>query len=159
MRKKFQQELTIDLLPIKDVEIPNITRDELPPVLKVLQTIFVHQELNDKVFELLEKEINITKIGLPGMDLWQMLVLAVIRNCLNTNYDRLHDLANNHRLIRSMMGIEAKPGFIYEKSFALRTIKDNASKISEETIIAINDLVVKYGHELIKKKKKSLKSK
>ena len=159
MRKKFQQELTIYFLPISDVKIPNITRDELPPVLKALQTIFITPELNKEVFKLLESEIKVCKMGRPGMDLWQILVLAVIRNSLNTNYDRILDLANNHKLIRQIMGIGTMSGFEYNKEFSLSSIKDNVSKISEDTIISISDLVVKYGHDLVKKKDENLRTK
>ncbi|MFT5164345.1 MAG: hypothetical protein ACI9FJ_002946, partial [Alteromonadaceae bacterium] len=34
--------------------------------------------------------------GRPGMDLWSVFVLATIRLNLNTNYDSVLALANNH---------------------------------------------------------------
>ena len=39
------------------------------------------------------------------MDLWQILVLGVVRMGLDLNYDRLCDTANHHTLIRQIMGI------------------------------------------------------
>ena len=66
-----------------------------------LQHIYLTPELNRQVFEILERKILRGKrhTGPPGMGLWEIFVLATIRNCLNTNYDRLHDQANYHRLI------------------------------------------------------------
>ena len=48
---------------------------------------------------------NKHKTGRPGMSLWQIFVLSQVRLCLNISYDRLHDLANNHALLRQILGI------------------------------------------------------
>ena len=40
------------------------------------------------------------------MELWHILVLSVVRMGLDADYDRLEDLANHHRLIRQIMGVE-----------------------------------------------------
>ncbi|MCT4613795.1 MAG: hypothetical protein N4A49_02845 [Marinifilaceae bacterium] len=95
MRNRFQQELTIYFSPISDLEIPKIARDELPQVLKVLQSIFITAELNNKVFKLLESEIKISKMGRQGMDLWQILVLAVIRNSHSAVESNINQLESN----------------------------------------------------------------
>ena len=113
MRQKFIQQKSIGTESISEVKIPDITRDELPPVLKALQHIFITPELNEKVFRILSKlidNVNINK-GRKGMSLWEILVLAVIRNSLDTNYDRLHDFANYHVLVRSVMGVHVEFGY------------------------------------------------
>ena len=33
-------------------------------------------------------------VGRPGMDLWQILVLGVLKQGLGCDFDRLHDLTN-----------------------------------------------------------------
>jgi len=38
------------------------------------------------------------------MDQWNILVLGTLRLGLNTDYDRIHNLANHHLLIRQMLG-------------------------------------------------------
>lgn len=160
MRQEFIQDLSIGVTPISKVKIPNITRDELPPVLIALQYIFITPELNKAVFSILNKAISnrSKRIGGNGMTLWEMLVLAVIRNTLNTNYDRLHDLANHHGLLQKIMGVYR--GYGYEEneccSYGLQTIKDNVSLIDESLIEQINELVVQAGHQLVKKEDEKL---
>ena len=91
MRKHFDQEPFLGTKPISEVRIPTKSRDELAPVLMGLQHIFTTPELNRQVFEILEGKILVGKnnTGRPGMGLWEIFVLATVRNCLNANYDRL----------------------------------------------------------------------
>jgi IS5 family transposase len=97
MRQRFEQQMTLRTVAIADVKFPLKSRDELPPVLKALQYIFITPELNEKVFQLLEEKICKGKkqTGRRGMDLWHILVLAVVRHTLSTNWDRLEHLANS----------------------------------------------------------------
>lgn len=157
MRQRFEQQLSLRTVAIHDVEFPLKSRDELPPVLKALQYIFITAELNEKVFVLLEKKISAgkRKTGRKGMDLWHILVLAVVRHTLNTNWDRLHDTANYHQLVRSIMGIY-ETGFNTEKMvFEYQCILDNVSQLDEDFLGEVNQLVVEAGHKLLKKKQLS----
>lgn len=90
------------------------------------------------------------RTGRPGMDQWRILVLGTLRLGLNTNYDRLHELANNHRTLRQMLGhsdwFDDQP---YE--YALNTIKDNVRLFTPEILDRINQEVVRAGHQLLKK--------
>ncbi|MEJ7736966.1 MAG: hypothetical protein WKF97_06030 [Chitinophagaceae bacterium] len=72
MRQRFKQQMSLRTVSIKDVKIPLKSRDELPPVVKALQYIFITPELNEKVFSLLERKISQgkKKTGRKGMDLW-----------------------------------------------------------------------------------------
>ncbi len=155
MRVKFIQQQFLGVEPISKVKIPDILRDELPPVLKALQYIFTTPELNNKVFNILTKSVDglNTKQGRKGMSLWEILVLAVIRNSLDTNYDRLHDFANHHLLVRKIMGVYRAFGYEdMSKTYGLQTIKDNVHLLTKEIIDEINLLVIETGHSLVKKK-------
>jgi len=156
MRKKFEQQYSIDLIPISEVKIKENKRDELPPILLALQHIFVTPEINQEVFKIMEEAIlkDKKKTGRTGMDLWHVLVLGVVRMGLELNYDRLCDISNHHTLIRQIMGIN--PVCEETKKFALSTIRDNASLLDESTITKISEVVVKTGHLLVKKKEESL---
>ena len=79
MRRKFEQQLSVDITPISLVKIPDYKRDELPPTLKALQYIFSNEELNREVFSILEESIlsGKKKTGRSGMDLWHILVLEL----------------------------------------------------------------------------------
>ena len=154
MRQRFEQQSTLGILPVAEVKINTKSRDELPPVLVALQQIFVTPELNEKIFLLLEDKISNTKkkTGRPGMDLWHILVLAVVRHTLNTNWDRMEYLSNNDKTLRKIMGVHVEKFGIEEMEFAYQTIVDNVSLVDEDMLYKINDIVVAYGQKLFKKK-------
>jgi hypothetical protein len=104
------------------------------------------------VFRILEERVQKgkKKTGRHGMDLWHILVLSVVRLGLDANYDRLEDFANHHKLIRQILGVETELG--EGKRYSMQSIKDNVSLLDEETINKINEVVVRSGHQLVKKK-------
>jgi transposase, IS5 family len=61
-------------------------------------------------------------LGRPGMAQWTILVLVVLRLGINTDYDRIHELANHHDMIRKMLGHGV---WSDKKEYQLQTIKDN----------------------------------
>lgn len=154
MRQRFQQQTTLGITPIGEVKFPLRSRDELPPVLMALQHVFLTPELNEKVFSLLEKKVvnNKKKTGRKGMDLWHILVLAVIRHTLDTDWDRLEHIANYDILLRKVLGVHVDKFGIEEAEFAYQTIVDNVSLIDDQLMFQINKLVIEHGHNLLKKK-------
>jgi hypothetical protein len=108
MRQRFSLQQTLGITPIAEVAIPKNSRHELAPVLAALQHIFITPELNERVFALIELKIKGKKqdTGRTGMDIWEILVLAVVRLTLNANYDALHHFSNFDKLIRQIMGVE-----------------------------------------------------
>jgi IS5 family transposase len=155
MRKSFEVQLALGAVPIEKVEIPTNSRDEMPPVLAALQWIFTTPEINREIFTLLKKSIKPSQspTGRPGMDLWQILVLGVVRLTLNANYDRIHYVANTDSLTRQMLG---QPPFDMAKEFKLSTIKDNVPLITDELLEEINAIVVSHGRQVIQKKRRRL---
>jgi IS5 family transposase len=157
MRQRFEQQMQIGGIAIKDVHINLKSRDELPPVMKALQYIFVTPDLNEKIFSLLEAKIcaGKKKTGRPGMDLWHILVLAVVRHATSTNWDTLEGWSNYHMLVRKIMGVHSKFDDADDDqgiTFGYQSIIDNVSLIDEELLYEINQIVVDAGHRLVKKK-------
>lgn len=159
MRQRFSQQQILGVTPIPDVIIPKNSRHELVPVLAALQHIFVSPELNERVFALIEPKIKGTKrdTGRAGMDMWEILVFATVRLALNANYDELHDLANFHKLIREIIGVENRLN--EGKTYGLQTLKDNVSLLDEETVNHVNTIVVEAAHQFVLKKKETLRIK
>jgi len=159
MRAKFERNPDLFTLPISSAYFHANCRDEAPKLLKALQVIFMNDELNSKVFSVLSERVNLRqekleKSGRNGMGLWEILVLGVLRHGLNTNYDRLHYFANSDTTMRTVMGIETESSFdTRRKTYGLTTIKDNVALLDEKTINQINDIVLCYGHRMLKKKK------
>ena len=160
MRQKFEKNPNLFTIPISATKFHANCRDEAPKLLKGLQTIFMDDQLNQSVFLVLSAKINskrnaLIKSGRTGMGLWEILVLCVMRQGLNANYDRIHYLANSDSIMRSIMGIESESNLaVDKKQYGLTTIKDNVALLDEQTLNEINAIVVGHGHWLLKKKKK-----
>ena len=154
MRKRFEQQIVIGQLLIKDTIIPTAKRSgALPGLCAALKEIFVTPHWNEKVFEVLENKIlsKNNKTGRPGMDLWQIFVLSQVRLCQNISYDELHDLANHHKLVRQIMGIETTHIFDRQE-IGYQRIIDNVGLLDDETVKELNNIIVAFGHEVFKKK-------
>jgi transposase, IS5 family len=161
MRTKFERSPDLFTIPISAANFHRNSRDEAPKILKGLQAIYMNEELNAAIFSLLSKSINpkqekLVKSGRKGMGLWEILVIGVMRQGLNTNYDRIHHFANNDYLMRTVMGIESESNLDKNrKQYGLTTIKDNLALLDEQTIDKVNEIVIQYGHTMLKKKRKT----
>ena len=156
MRAVQDPQMQLGQVNIAEIKFDPKSRDDTPKVLIGLQYIYTNLEVRKEVFALLEenllKKVN-KKNGRPGMELWKILVLGVLRLNLNIDYDRLHDLANAHSVIRQMLG----HADIFDKYYYnLQTLKDNIQLLTPELLDKINQVVVKSGHALLKKKKMTL---
>lgn len=156
MRKRFEQQTSLGFKLIEDAVIPTLKRSgSLPKLCLALKTIFITPEWNEKIFVILEKHIlsKNNSTGRPGMDLWQIFVLSQVRLCLNTNYDELCHIANNDRLVRQILGVEAEYGFESKRlEFAYQRIIDNVGLLDDETVRELNNVIVEFGHGTFKKK-------
>ncbi|MGC9344009.1 MAG: ISNCY family transposase [Bacteroidales bacterium] len=154
MRIRFEQQMSLGTIPIGETKITTKKRSgPLPALCAALKEIFTTPEWNEQVFEILESKITEGKkrTGRPGMDLWQVFVLSQVRLCLNISYDELHDLANNHTMIRQIMGVEK--GFGHERyEFEYQNIVDNVGLLDDETVRELNQVIVEFGHGVFKKK-------
>lgn len=153
MRRRFDVQLALGITPIERVSIPLKSRDELPPILASLQWIFQTPEINEQVFCLLESRRLAGKkaAGRPGLDLWQILVLGVVRLGLDCDYDRLEDLANHHTLLRQILGVVPVPGPT-GKPFHYKTLSENVCHLDEDLLAQINGMIVQAGRAVFKKK-------
>jgi len=86
--------------------------------------------------------------GRPGMLLWKILVLGTLRLNCNWDYDKVKEIADNHITLRLMLGHVAWED---EYRYPIQTIKDNVSLFTPEILDRINQIVVKAGHNLVKK--------
>jgi len=154
MRQRFARQLDLGQTPIEDVPIPLKSRDELPPVLRGLQWIFQTPEINEQVFQLLEQKVIGPKkaTGRPGMDLWHVLVLGVVRLALDCDYDRLEYLVHHDTLLRRIMGLESHFSGEFGQGFHHKTLSENVCHVDEALLTEINTIVVKAGRSVFKKK-------
>lgn len=157
MRKVFPPQMCIGQIGIADIQIDVSSRDDIPVILLGLQHIYTSQPLRDAVFKILEevaptkldneeaKVVSINK-GRPGMDQWSILVLGALRLGLNADYDRILELANQHRTIREMLGLGC---FDADKRYCLQTLKDNLKLFTPKVMACINIEIIQAGYRLL----------
>jgi hypothetical protein len=154
MRRFTRKE--IDEMDLSGIEFDLKSRDDIPQLLKGLQYIFLTPSLREEVFRILDTLFPETldrNNGRPGMDMWSIFVMGVLRLNLNWDYDRLHEMVNNHRTIRQIPG-HAIPDD--GDHYGLQNLKDNVVLLTPEILDEINQVVVKAGHIVVKKKLKTM---
>ncbi len=133
MRTVQEIQLTLGQTAIEDIDLDVRSRDDIPAILLGIQFIYRTEKLRDRVFGLLESrilglgessgngengengsdpsagesgKIN-PAVGRPGMQLWNILVLGLLKQGLNCDYDRVTELANKHADVRRFLGLNA----------------------------------------------------
>ncbi len=151
MRANFDPQLRLSSSAVLDVELNFNCRDELIPILAGLQEIYRQPDVRDSILALIAADVNATsnpRRGRKGMDYWPILVLGAARLGCNLDYDKLQDLAENHRKLRQIMGIE---GWDLNGSMDWRRIRDNLCQLRPTTIARISHQIVEIGHGLAPK--------
>ena len=153
MRTFLHKQLKLGETDIGSIRIDNRSRDEIPRLLRGLQHIYCTPELNQKVFTILQdivpKGTDINN-GRPGMELWKILVLGSVRLLCNWDYDKLKEIADNHKTLRQMLGHGIDDD---DKIYPIQTLKDNVRLLTPEALDRINQVVVEAGHQLLGNKK------
>ena len=149
MRKVIENQLKIGQVDISSIEIDLNCRDEIPQLLLGLQAIYTDRNLQDAVFGIL-KNIVPSNVdmgnGRPGMDLWKILVLGTLRLNCNWDYDKLHNISNEHKTVREFLGHTI---FDFDQRYSLQSLKDNIALFTPELLDEINRVAVKAGHDLV----------
>ena len=149
MRIVKEPQLHFGEVDISRIEFDLRARDELPKLLLGLQHIYCTPDLRAQVFEILEailpKGVD-TTTGRPGMELWKIFVLGTVRLNCQWDYDKLHDMANNHQTLRLLLGHSQ---WDRHESYALQTLKDNLRLFTPEVLDKINQVVVEAGHAVV----------
>jgi len=113
----------------------------------------MHPGLKAEIFALLEAKILAGKhaTGRRGMDLWQILVLGVVRLGLVADWDRMEHVANYDTLMRQMLGVPAAPWGQDDKTFARQTLRDNFALLDDAPLQQINARIAAAGREVFAK--------
>jgi len=154
MRHHFQHQPDLHVTPIEKIRLPLKSRDELPPMLAGLQWVWMHPTLKADILALLEAKILAGKqrTGRTGMDLWQILVLGIVRLGLDADWDRLEHIANYDTLVRQMLGLPALPWDDQARQFGHQTLRDNVALLDDELLQQINARIAAAGREVFAKK-------
>ncbi len=152
MRIVKKSQLQFGEVNIADITLDARSRDDIPAILKGLQYIYVTETVREKVFAALKETLDpsvSTTVGRPGMALWEIFVLATLKLGLNCDFDRLQELANEHKTLRQMLGHD---GSMDTTQYKLQTLIDNVSTLKPAVLADINQVIVEAGHDVAKKK-------
>jgi len=152
MRKVIDLQMEFWKKDIAGIEFDLKSRDEIPQLLMGLQHIYRTPLIRKKVFGVLKQIVpkQSQETGRPGMDLWKILVLGTLRLNCNWDYDKVHEMANNHLKLRQMLGHSEADS---DSSYALQTIRDNIVLLTPPILDEINQIVVNAGHSMTATKK------
>lgn len=156
MRQVENPQRQFGQVDIADIVLDSKSRDDIPQLLRGLQHIYCTPGLRAEVFETLQQVIPrdadgnpvSADNGRPGMEQWKILVLGVLRLGINTDYDRLHELANQHNTVRQFLG---HSDWSDETTYSLQQLRNNLRLFTPEILDQINQAVVRNGHTLVKK--------
>ena len=124
----------------------------LKPISRSSRSFASPEETREKLFSLLDEHIlpgTNRNVGRPGMELWRILVMGVLKQGLGCDFDRVHELVNQHRTVREFLGHGA---FSQDDTYELQTIIDNVYLLTPELLSEIGRLVVESGHAVARKK-------
>ena len=151
MRMIKREQMQFGQVRIEDIRFNLKSRDDIPKILMGLQYIYTKKELREEIFGILRETMPegvSMRTGRPGMELWKVLVMGVLKVSLGWDLDRLLEMLNNHKTIRLMLG----HGMMDEDyQYNYQTVKDNIELLNPEVINKINDIVVREGHKIVKK--------
>jgi len=152
MRKVIELQMDIGEVTIQDIKFDLKSRDEITKLLIGIQSIYGDKETRAATFKVLEKLVpeNVDPSnGRTGMHFWKIFVLGTLKLNCDMDYDKLHELANNHKNLRLMLGHSGING---DYHYALQTIKDNVTLFTPKILDKLNQIFVKYGHKIVGKK-------
>ena len=98
----FEHDLRLGETPIGEIRIDVRSRDDMPALLLGLQHLYV--SCREELETLLRRHVATDRDpenGRPGMTLWRVLVMAVLKQGLDC--DRLGELVNHHRVVRQLL--------------------------------------------------------
>ena len=91
----------------------------------------MHPTLKSEILALIEAVVLADKkaTGRPGLHLWQILVLGVVRLGLDADWDRMEHIANYDALVRQMLEVPAALWGAASKTFGHQTLRDNVARL------------------------------
>ena len=152
MRKVIDEQSWLGSVDIGAIELDPKSRDDIPAILIGLQAIWNDEAAREELFRLLDAHILPDRrrdTGRPGMQLWRILVIGVLKQGLNCDYDHLREMVNRHADVQAFLGHDA---WFDPCRYEHQNIKDNVEHMTPELLREVNRLVVETGHKVAGKK-------
>jgi len=152
MRQSRNPQIKLGEVRIEDIELNPKSRDDIPALLLGLQYLYSQEAFRDRLFALMDAHLlpGIDRtVGRPGMEMWRIPVMGVVEQGPGCDFDRLHELVNEHKTLRKFLGhADIRDDYRYHH----RTLVDDVSLLDPELLVKVNRLVVESGHAVAGKK-------
>ena len=138
-----------DVICVRDIWMDPRSRDDIPKLLRGLRALYLDVALREGVLRLLEDRFGASGEGgavAPELSLWTVLVLGLLKRRLGCDFDRLHEHANTHVVLRQLLGHGEHDPMKYSHDRILRDV----SLLDEATLRAIRDLAERSGVRLFR---------
>ena len=149
MRKVIAERSWLGSVDIGAIELDAESRDDIPALLIGLQAVYEDEATRTALFRLLEAHIlpgHRRDTGRPGMDLWRILAVGLLKQGLRCDFDRLREIADRHADVQSFPGHDV---WFDPCRYKLRTIRDNVALPTPELLRKVNDLVAAAGQGIL----------
>ena len=149
MRNTYNLQAPLTSVLIEKIQLDAKCRDDVTKTLRGLQSLYSNPHTRKELFLLLEQHFcpqTDHAVGRPGLDAWQVVVLAIFKHGVRCDFDRLRNYANEHCKLRQMLG-HGSLDFDLEQYSRQRLI-DNIALLSPQLLGEISQLIVKVGHQL-----------
>ena len=149
MRKTFDPQPPLGAIPIENVTFNPKSRDDTEVLCSVLQALWCETGTRDDVLALIQESPGETingGNGRPGMDVWQILVFAVMKQGLDINCDRLANLASHHRDMRSLAGLS---NVVNPAPISAAPLANNMALLDDDVLEKITHAIVGLGHQAV----------
>lgn len=87
---EFETQFKLGQDSLNKIKLDYKNRDDITKLLLGIQCISSNEEEMAQIFQILKEVIGIKPIGRSGMSLWRILILGLLRQAINADYDRLH---------------------------------------------------------------------
>ena len=148
MRTTFEKNLQLFHVPIEELQINEQSRDDIPRLLSGLKALYCDEKSRQAVLAHMEakhSERASLENGRPGMSFWQVLVLGILKQGLNCDFDRLEEMCR-HAEIRIMLQCPD-----YHDQFKSPRIAYNLTELlDEDTLRFVNSKIMQLGHRIVK---------
>ena len=134
---------------IEHIQLDPKLRDDIPSLLRGLQHLY--KTKRTELLALLDHNIlpqADRRNGRPGMDLLKILVLGMVKQGGGYGYDHLLELANEHQMLRLMLG----HGWAERERYERQNLIDNVSLLTPALLREVNQMIVSSGHAVVRKK-------
>ena len=152
MRKTHDPQPELGQVGIESIELDLRSRDDIPALLIGLQHLYSDETFRERLFALMEEHMlpGVDRtVGRPGMEMWRILVMGVVKQGLGCDFDRLQELVNQHKTLRRFLG---HADIWDEHRYKYQTLVDNVSLLNPGLLVEVNKLIVESGHAVAGKK-------